>query len=109
RPSTPRRRPGRAPTPAMAQTSTPSAGEAGSPAKTRGGQHALAPLRGNRMTTLTPKQEELCQQRRWDFTDLRALFINCTLKRSPELSHTQGLPDISMQIMRRQGPQVGAI
>jgi hypothetical protein len=30
-----------------------------------------------------------------DFTGLRALFINCTLKRSPELSHTQGLIDIS--------------
>ena len=24
------------------------------------------------------------------FADLRALFINCSLKRSPELSHTQG-------------------
>ena len=27
------------------------------------------------------------------YDDLRALFINCTLKRSPELSHTQGLID----------------
>ncbi len=26
-----------------------------------------------------------------DFTGLRALYINCTLKRSPERSHTQGL------------------
>jgi hypothetical protein len=26
----------------------------------------------------------------WDFSDLRALFINCTLKRSAEPSHTQG-------------------
>jgi hypothetical protein len=24
----------------------------------------------------------------WDFSDLRALFLNCTLKRTPELSHT---------------------
>ena len=61
------------------------------------------------MTPLSPKQEELCGQSRWDITDLRALFINCTLKRSPELSHTQGLADISMEIMRRQGVQVGAI
>ena len=29
------------------------------------------------------------------YDDLRALFINCTLKRSPELSHTQGLVDVS--------------
>jgi len=55
---------------------------------------------------LTSKQEELCQQSRWDFSDLRALFINCTLKRSPELSHTQGLIDISSEIMARQGVAV---
>ena len=58
---------------------------------------------------LSPKQEELCQQSRWDFTDLRALFINCTLKRSPELSHTQGLADLSMEIMRRQGVTVEVV
>ena len=51
---------------------------------------------------LTEKQEELCRQTRWDFSGLRAVFVNCTLKRSPELSHTQGLIDISMEIMRRQ-------
>jgi hypothetical protein len=31
--------------------------------------------------TLNDMQEELCQQSRWDFSDMRALFINCTLKR----------------------------
>ena len=61
------------------------------------------------MTALAPKQEELCRQDRWDFSDLRALFINCTLKRSPERSHTQGLADISMEIMRRQGVTVDVI
>ena len=61
------------------------------------------------MTVLNPKQEELCQQSTWDFSDLRALFINCTLKRSPELSHTQGLADISIEIMRRQGVAVDEI
>ena len=58
------------------------------------------------MVELAPQQEALCQQERWDFSDLRALFINCTLKRSPELSHTHGLADISMEIMRRQGVTV---
>ena len=38
-----------------------------------------------------------------DFSDLRALFINTTLKKSPEVSNTQGLMDISIEIMRRQG------
>ena len=32
------------------------------------------------------------------YDDLRALFINCTLKRSPEQSHTQGLADIDMLV-----------
>ena len=34
--------------------------------------------------------------------DLRALFINCTLKRSPELTHTGGLIDVSRGIMQKQ-------
>jgi multimeric flavodoxin WrbA len=38
-----------------------------------------------------------------DFSDLRALFLNCTLKRSPEMSHTQGLVDISTAIMEKNG------
>ena len=35
--------------------------------------------------------------------DLTALFFNCTLKPSPELSHTQGLIDRSAAIMAAQG------
>jgi multimeric flavodoxin WrbA len=58
---------------------------------------------------LTPKQEELCRQSRWEFSGLRALYVNCTLKRSPAQSHTQGLADRSMEIMRRQGVAVDAI
>src|SRR3546814_17032445 len=58
------------------------------------------------MTALSPEQEELCRQDRWDFSGLRAMFVNCTLKRSPEQSHTQGLADISMEVMRRQGVSV---
>ena len=61
------------------------------------------------MTELTEKQAELCETNRTDFSDLRALFINCTLKRSPEVSNTQGLIDISMEIMRRQGVAVDVI
>ena len=61
------------------------------------------------MTTLSPKQVELCAQSQWDFSDLRAMFINCTLKRSPERSHTQGLADVSIEIMGRQGVTVEAV
>jgi len=43
---------------------------------------------------------------RWDFSGLSALFLNCTLKRSPELSHTEGLIRISRQIMEKNGVSV---
>ena len=61
------------------------------------------------MTILTPKQEELCATSRWDFSDLRAVFVNCTLKRSPEVSHTQGLADRTIAIMERNGVAVEQI
>ncbi len=41
-----------------------------------------------------------------DFTGLKAMYINCTLKRSPERSHTQGLVDVSAAIMRKHGVEV---
>jgi multimeric flavodoxin WrbA len=41
-----------------------------------------------------------------DFTGLRAMYLNCTLKRSPETSHTQGLVGISAAIMRKHGVEV---
>jgi multimeric flavodoxin WrbA len=53
------------------------------------------------LTELTDRQVELCETSETDYSDLRALFINCTLKRSPEVSNTQGLMDITMEIMRR--------
>lgn len=44
--------------------------------------------------------------KQWDFTGLSALFLNCTLKRSPELSHTEGLIQRSRTIMERHGVAV---
>jgi multimeric flavodoxin WrbA len=44
-----------------------------------------------------------------DYSDLRALYINCTLKRSPEPSHTEGLMDKSVAIMRANGVEVDSI
>jgi multimeric flavodoxin WrbA len=41
-----------------------------------------------------------------DFSDLTALFINTTLTRSPGLSHTQLLIDVSASIMTKQGVSV---
>lgn len=44
-------------------------------------------------------------QKKWihengtDFSDLKAVFLNCTLKKSPRQSHTAGLMSLSQQIM----------
>jgi multimeric flavodoxin WrbA len=59
--------------------------------------------------TLNEKQLEMCTASKWDFSDLNALFLNCTLKRSPDLSHTQGLIDISSAIMEKNGVTVEAL
>ena len=61
---------------------------------------------------LTDFQRELCESSPFDFSDLRALYVNCTLRPSPELSHTQGLVDVSVAIMEANGvavDQFGAI
>ncbi|NKB66145.1 MAG: flavodoxin family protein [Candidatus Latescibacteria bacterium] len=56
--------------------------------------------------TLNQQQESLCTESTWDFSDLTAIFLNCTLKKSPELSHTQGLIDIAKAIMEKNGMTV---
>jgi multimeric flavodoxin WrbA len=38
-----------------------------------------------------------------DFKGIKALFLNCTLKKSPELSHTEGLMKVSKKIMEANG------
>ena len=43
------------------------------------------------------------------FDDLRALFVNCTLKRSPEASNTDGLIELSAGIMRSRGAAVDTL
>ncbi|MGB5554186.1 MAG: NAD(P)H-dependent oxidoreductase [Flavobacteriaceae bacterium] len=44
-----------------------------------------------------------------DFSKLKALFINCTLKKSPTKSHTRGLMDVSMNIMKSEGVEVDVL
>jgi multimeric flavodoxin WrbA len=61
------------------------------------------------MTELTERQAALCDTNPTDFSDLSALFLSCTLKRSPQTSNTEGLAEISMQIMRRNGVAVELI
>ena len=56
--------------------------------------------------SLSDQQLETCESSRWDFSDLKALFLNCTLKRSPAMSHTDGLIEISQAIMEKNGVSV---
>ena len=46
---------------------------------------------------------------KYDFNDLSALFINCTLKKSPRMSHTRGLIDVSKHIMEKHNVDVEVI
>ena len=45
----------------------------------------------------------------YDFTGLRALFFNCTLKKSPATSNTEGLIKVSTDIMQKHGVEVEVI
>lgn len=56
--------------------------------------------------SLNEKQIKMCDESKWDFSGLSALFLNCTLKKSPELSHTEGLVKISKAIMEKNGVKV---
>lgn len=41
-----------------------------------------------------------------DFSSLKAIYINCTLKQSPRESHTQRLMEVSQSIMKKEGVTV---
>jgi len=55
---------------------------------------------------LNEKQIKLCEENSEDFSDLKALFINCTLKKSPQTSNTRGLMDVAKAIMERNEVEV---
>lgn len=54
---------------------------------------------------LNEQQEQMCSTSTWDFSDLKAIFLNCTLKKSPEMSHTDGLWQISTAILEQNKVQ----
>ncbi len=52
---------------------------------------------------LSSFQQHLNINNPYDFSALKAVLINCTLKKSPELSHTEGLMKMSQRIMEANG------
>jgi multimeric flavodoxin WrbA len=56
--------------------------------------------------TLNPSQRALCEGHSFDFSGLSALFLNCTLKPSRSLSHTEKLLEVPRAIMEVSGVAV---
>ncbi len=48
-------------------------------------------------------------KKKWNFSGLKALFINCTLTKSPEPSHTERLIKVSRKIMDKRGAKTELI
>jgi multimeric flavodoxin WrbA len=59
--------------------------------------------------TLSEEQKKQCEEHDWDFSDLSATFVNCTLKKSPRTSHTRGLMDVSKAILEENEVDVDVI
>lgn len=53
--------------------------------------------------TTNEKQKALCTGHQFDFSDLSALFLNCTLKPSGTVSNTEALIKVSQAIMEANG------
>ena len=66
--------------------------------------HQFQDINSNPTTMkLNTFQQKLNQESPYDFSRLKAIFLNCTLKKSPELSHTEGLIRMSQAIMEANG------
>jgi len=53
--------------------------------------------------SMNAKQQALCEDHDFDFSNLSALFLNCTLKPSGTFSHTEALMNVSKAIMDANG------
>ena len=53
--------------------------------------------------------ESQCQNAPAKYDDLKALFLNCTLNRTPVLSHTRGVINIAKNIFETNGIQTKVI
>ena len=58
---------------------------------------------------LNDRQSELNEKNTLDFSDLKAVFVNCTLKREPSESHTRLLLGVAEEIMRKSGVEVDVV
>ncbi len=61
------------------------------------------------MSELSERDRQLCAEAPATYSDLTALYVNCTLKPSPGPSHTQALADRSIAVMEANGVSVQTI
>ncbi len=59
--------------------------------------------------SLNAQQTALCEENTTDFSDLSAVYVNCTLKHPSVASHTELLMGTSAEIMRKSGVSVEII
>ena len=59
--------------------------------------------------TLSNQQSELCEANQVDYSDLKAVLINASLKRKPADSHTGQLLDVVGAILKQGGVHVDRI
>ena len=59
--------------------------------------------------TLSDRQRSQCEGHDFDFSDLSAVFLNCTLKPSGTPSHTEALIDVSREILQANKVSVEGI
>ena len=55
---------------------------------------------------LNELQEKFCSESTWDFSDLKALFLNCTLKQSPEVLNTDALIGLLIDRLKHHEPDI---
>ena len=55
---------------------------------------------------LNERQSRLCAENRTDFSDLKAVLINCSLKKQADQSHTRLLLSVAEEIMSKSGVAV---
>ncbi|WP_260484240.1 flavodoxin family protein [Sphingomicrobium flavum] len=59
--------------------------------------------------TLSQRQQEICTASSIDFSGLKAVLVNATLKHPDEASHTDTLLDVVAEIFRQRGVDVDGI
>lgn len=58
---------------------------------------------------LNETQTRLCDRNQTDFSDLKAIVFNCTLKKQADKSHTRLLLSVAEEIMQTNGVAVDHI